>query len=174
MSLRRRSMTALLAVAALLCSTPAVAQDAEVPVKEVTLDNGMKLLMVERHESPTVSAGWVTHVGSVNEEVGATGIAHLFEHMMFKGTRTIGTKNYQRDLQIIAAQEQVRDQMRQEERKMRAGYRLGEIDDHPRSAEYGRAQKAISLSFLFAPCFAPGAASRARRAPPTLAPAIRA
>jgi predicted Zn-dependent peptidase len=49
--------------------------------------------------------------------------------MMFKGTPTIGTKDYQRDLEIIAAQETVRDQMRAEEAKLRAAYRRGEIDD---------------------------------------------
>jgi predicted Zn-dependent peptidase len=58
-----------------------------------------------------------------------TGIAHLFEHMMFKGTQTIGTKDYSKDLDIITEQEKVRDQMREEERTMRAEYRRGEIDD---------------------------------------------
>jgi predicted Zn-dependent peptidase len=101
----------------------------QVPVVEKDLSNGMRLLLVERHDEPTVSGGWVAHVGSSNERLGITGIAHLFEHMMFKGTPTIGTKDYKRDLEIIAEQERVRDQMRQEERKMRAEYRLGEIDD---------------------------------------------
>src|SRR5256712_4797694 len=89
----------------------------------------MRLLMVERHDEPSVAGGWVARVGSSNERPGVTGIAHLFEHMMFKGTPTIGTKNYKKDLQIIAAQERIRDQMRQEERKMRAAFRRGEIDD---------------------------------------------
>jgi predicted Zn-dependent peptidase len=101
----------------------------KVPVIEKQLPNGMKLLLVERHDEPTVAGGWVAHVGSANERPGITGIAHLFEHMMFKGTPTIGTKDYKKDLEIIAEQEQIRDQMRQEEKKMRAEYRLGEIDD---------------------------------------------
>src|SRR5512144_913966 len=84
----------------------------KVPVVEKTLSNGMRLLMVERHAEPNVSSGWIAHVGSSNERPGITGIAHLFEHMMFKGTHTIGTKNPRRDLEIIAAQERVRDQMR--------------------------------------------------------------
>jgi predicted Zn-dependent peptidase len=58
-----------------------------------------------------------------------TGIAHLFEHMMFKGTPTIGTKDYQKDLKIMEEQERLRDQMREEEKKLRAMYRHGEIDD---------------------------------------------
>src|SRR6476620_3141221 len=90
----------------------------KVPVTEVELTNGMKLLMVERLDEPSVAAGWVAHVGSSNERPGITGIAHLFEHMMFKGTPTIGTKDAKRDLEIINEQERVREQMRQEERKM--------------------------------------------------------
>src|SRR5262249_54429896 len=59
-------------------------------VEEHFLSNGMKLLLVPRHLSPTVSGGWIAHVGSVNERPGITGISHLFEHMMFKGTHAIG------------------------------------------------------------------------------------
>ncbi len=128
MSLRRRSMIGLLAIAALLCSLPAIAQDAEVPVKEIFLDNGMKLLMVERHESPTVTAGWVTHVGSVNEEVGATGIAHLFEHMMFKGSPTIGTSDYGKEAEIMAQLDELRLEMEAEYEVMREAKRRGEIE----------------------------------------------
>lgn len=101
----------------------------KVPVVEKQLTNGMRLLLVERHDEPSVAGGWVAHVGSSNEHPGMTGIAHLFEHMMFKGTPTIGTKDYSKDLQIIAEQERVRDQMRAEEKKMRAMYRHGDIDD---------------------------------------------
>ena len=101
----------------------------KVPVKEVILDNGMRLLMVERHDEPSVAGGWVAHVGASNERPGITGIAHLFEHMMFKGTETIGTTDYKKDLEILAEQEKVRDEMRAEEAKMRVEYRRGEIDD---------------------------------------------
>jgi predicted Zn-dependent peptidase len=116
-----------LAVAQALWAAPLFAQ--KVPVKEVILDNGMRLLMVERHDEPSVAGGWVAHVGASNERPGITGIAHLFEHMMFKGTETIGTTDYKKDLEILAEQEQVRDEMRAEEAKMRVEYRRGEIDD---------------------------------------------
>src|SRR4030095_16620936 len=84
----------------------------EVPVIEKHLSNGLRLLMVERHDEPTVAGAWVAHVGSSNERPGITGTAHLFEHMMFKGTRTLGTKDYKKDLEIIAKQEQLREEMR--------------------------------------------------------------
>src|SRR5512135_1734998 len=99
---KQRSMGAVICLLALSLGQ-ALAQ--RVPVVEKELANGMRLLLVERHDDPSVAGGWVAHVGSSNERPGITGIAHLFEHMMFKGTPTIGTTNYQRDLEIIAAQE---------------------------------------------------------------------
>src|ERR1700722_7006509 len=122
-----RRILELLAVGQVLRGTPLFAQ--KVPFKEVILDNGRRLLMVERHDEPSVAGCWVAHVGSSNERTGMTGIAHLFEHMMFKGTPTIGTTDYKKDLEILAEQEKVRDEMRKEEAKMRKEYRLGEIDD---------------------------------------------
>jgi predicted Zn-dependent peptidase len=122
---RRRALTAFTFI--LVLASACFAQ--QVPVIEKELANGMRLLMVERHDEPSVSGGWVAHVGSANERPGITGIAHLFEHMMFKGTRTIGTRDYRRDLEIIAQQEEVRERMREEEAKMRELYRRGEIDD---------------------------------------------
>ena len=101
----------------------------KIPVVEKTLPNGFKLLLVERHDEPRVAGGWVAHVGSANERPGITGIAHLFEHMMFKGTPTLGTKDAARDLAIIAEQEKLRDGMREEEAKMRAALRRGDVED---------------------------------------------
>src|SRR5216683_4908088 len=111
------------------CAVAPAARGQQVPVVETNLANGMRLLMVERHDEPSVAGGWVAHVGSANERPGITGIAHLFEHMMFKGTPTIGTKNYQQDLEIMDSQEKVRSEMRIEEAKLRQAYRRGEIDD---------------------------------------------
>jgi predicted Zn-dependent peptidase len=120
----------------------------KVPVIEKNLSNGMRLLMVERHDEPTVAGGWVAHVGSADERPGITGIAHLFEHMMFKGTPVIGTKDYSKDLEIIASQEKVREQIRQEEKKMRAAYRRGELDDllkpENKSARYQELEKEFN------------------------------
>ena len=118
--------------AALLLLFPSLLTAAEKPrieVQELTLPNGMRFLLFERHESPTVAAGWLAHVGSVNEREGITGISHLFEHMMFKGTKTIGTKDIQADLRIIDEQEKIQDEMRREMEVMREKLRHGEIDD---------------------------------------------
>lgn len=98
-------------------------------VQEHVLSNGMKILLVERHIAPTVAAGWVARVGSANERPGITGISHLFEHMMFKGTKTIGTKDYALDERLIAEQEALQEQMRAEMLAQRDALRRGEIDD---------------------------------------------
>lgn len=128
MRIHRTAATGLAILALALGALPATAQEAKVPVQRVTLDNGMELLMVERHESPTISAGWVAHVGSVNERPGITGIAHLFEHMMFKGTQTIGTKDYAAEKKIMDRLDAVRVQMEQEYTKLRAAKRRGEVE----------------------------------------------
>ena len=129
-------------------SFAAVAEAQKVNIIEHTLPNGFHVLMVERHDDPTIAGGWVAHVGSANERPGITGIAHLFEHMMFKGTPTLGTKDYRKDLQIIAEQERVRELMRKEESRLRAAYRRGEIDDwqkpENKSARYKELEKEFN------------------------------
>ena len=126
MTFPKRTLVAA-AAAALLLGGPAAAQ--EVKGEEHVLPNGMKLVLVHRPDEPSVAAGWAAKVGSANERTGITGISHLFEHMMFKGTMTIGSKDPKRDLEIMAEQEKLRDEMRAEESKMRAAWRRGEIDD---------------------------------------------
>ena len=102
---------------------------ANVPVETFKLDNGMTILMVRQPEKATVTAGWVAHVGSSNEHPGMTGISHLFEHMMFKGTHIIGTKNIKRDMEIIAEQEKIQEQIRRIYDEQRLKWRRGEISD---------------------------------------------
>jgi len=115
------------AVVVLAAAVPAAAQN--IDAKEYWLDNGMQVLMVERHEAPTIMCAIFARVGSANESTGITGISHLFEHMMFKGTETIGTRDPARDREIMAELDAVRGEMRKEERIMREQLRRGEIDD---------------------------------------------
>ncbi|MBN1551363.1 insulinase family protein [bacterium] len=63
-------------------------------VESFTLDNGMRFLLVNRPEVPVFSAVVLVKAGSVDEPRGKTGVAHVFEHMAFKGTTTIGTTDY--------------------------------------------------------------------------------
>lgn len=120
---------AVLACAAALLAgaMPAAAQN--IDAREYRLDNGMQVLMVERHDAPTIMASIFARVGSANEITGITGISHLFEHMMFKGTEIIGTKDIKRDLAIMADLDSLRVLMRAEERVMRENLRRGTIKD---------------------------------------------
>jgi zinc protease len=88
-----RLVTPILLVAALLAPTGARAADR---VVAATLDNGLRVLLLEDHRSPIVSFQVWYRVGSRNEQRGATGIAHFLEHLMFKGTPTHGPKQFAR------------------------------------------------------------------------------
>ncbi len=122
---RAAAYAALLALGFLAGAAPAQ----EVPVVEKTLPNGMKVLLVERHDQPTIACGWLARVGSANERPGITGLAHLFEHMMFKGSKTIGTKDAKRDLELNALQDKVQAGIREEMSILRERQRRGEIKD---------------------------------------------
>jgi predicted Zn-dependent peptidase len=70
-------------------------------VIEHKLANGLTVLLVKRHQTPIVSINVTFGVGGINELNGATGVAHLYEHMAFKGTRRIGTKDYARERPLL-------------------------------------------------------------------------
>src|SRR5262245_30299601 len=87
-------------------------------VVEKTLANGLTVLMVERHQTPVVSINMTFRVGGVNEQVGQTGLAHLYEHMAFKGTRTVGTKNYEKERPILEEWFRVGTELEQRQRDL--------------------------------------------------------
>jgi len=101
----------------------------EVNVIEHQLDNGFTLLLVPTPGDPNVAAGWVAKVGSVNERPGITGVAHLFEHMMFKGTHALGTRDIDQDLEIIEQLDALRVEIQEEEIALDRRYQLGELDE---------------------------------------------
>jgi predicted Zn-dependent peptidase len=101
----------------------------QVPVQEYVLPNGLRLLMIPKKGDPNVSAGWLAKVGSVNERPGITGLSHLFEHMMFKGTHVIGTTDIKKDLALMAEMDAVKSEIRTEEQAQIRRLRLGEISD---------------------------------------------
>ncbi len=88
-------LAALLAVASAPWTPPAAAA-ATLDVAEATLDNGLRVLVLEDHRSPVASVQMWYRVGSRNELPGATGLAHFLEHMMFKGTPTHGKGEFSR------------------------------------------------------------------------------
>jgi zinc protease len=88
-----RSVVSLLVIVVLLAASSAPAADR---VVASTLDNGLRVLLLEDHRSPIVSFQVWYRVGSRDEQRGATGIAHFLEHLMFKGTPTRGPKQFAR------------------------------------------------------------------------------
>jgi len=71
-------------------------------VKERTLANGMRFLVLPRPHAPVISFHITAAVGSANEPSGLSGISHVLEHMAFKGTRTIGTRDYGEEEPLLA------------------------------------------------------------------------
>jgi len=65
----------------------------EKKVTKFTLDNGLRVIVIERHDAPVASFLTYVNAGSVDEPIGKSGIAHIFEHMAFKGSTYIGTKD---------------------------------------------------------------------------------
>jgi len=87
-------------------------------VQEHTLKNGLQLLMVEKHTAPVVSCVIRFKVGSVDEEPGITGTSHLLEHMLFKGTKNIGTWNYEAEVSLMKEIDRTAAEMEKEEKKL--------------------------------------------------------
>jgi len=86
----------LLLLPALALATPLADK-----VIEHRLANGLRLLLVERHDTPTVAAYITIGVGSVHETSETRGVAHLLEHMLFKGTTTLGTTDYKAEQSLL-------------------------------------------------------------------------
>lgn len=112
-----------------------------------TLDNGMKLLLVERREQPVFAACVIYDVGSVNDPRNQSGIAHLFEHMLFKGSKIIGTTDYEAEKALIEEEESLRQRMNDEMNRMREMKRRGQISDVLDPAQWTPAYAAMKKEF---------------------------
>ena len=96
-------------LATLIFAAPAWAQsfkDMEQRVVEKTLPNGLKVILLPRPEAPVVSFVTYADVGGVNEQQNATGLAHIFEHMAFKGTAAIGSRDIAKERAAMAKEDQ--------------------------------------------------------------------
>ena len=87
-------------------------------VTEFTLPNGLHFIVLERHEAPVVSFHTYVNAGSVDDPKGSTGLAHMFEHMAFKGTDTIGSKNPVAEEAALKEVERVYDLLDAERNKL--------------------------------------------------------
>jgi len=113
-----------------VCLASSSPVDIKLDVKEFQLENGMMFLVVERPATPQVACRLAIRAGSALEATGKTGIAHLLEHMMFKGTKNFGTLDVDKDqklqkqieeaYQTILGEEQKRNPDRELIREKRA------------------------------------------------------
>jgi len=120
---RKHGLAGLVCVlAALVLSfSTASAQTFDAVRKQVrihTLPNGMKFIVLERHDAPVAAFHIYADVGSANESYGITGISHILEHMAFKGTKTVGTKDFTAESKVLADLDAAYAQMREEETKI--------------------------------------------------------
>jgi len=80
-------------------------------VKEFTLANGLRFFVYERPQVPTFAGMIMVKVGSVDERKGETGLAHFFEHMAFKGTSVMGTRDYAKEKPILEEMDRIGDEL---------------------------------------------------------------
>jgi predicted Zn-dependent peptidase len=98
-----------LAVLLALVATGASAQDLASFEKRTsmrTLDNGLTVIILERHDAPVFSYATMINTGSAQEVPGITGLAHMFEHMAFKGSDRIGSTNWEAERAALAKVEE--------------------------------------------------------------------
>ena len=86
-------------------------------VTEFTLDNGLRFIVIERHDAPVATFYTYADVGSVDEVKGITGLAHMFEHMAFKGTSTIGSTDYAAEQVALDKVDAAYDMLKAEQHK---------------------------------------------------------
>jgi len=97
-------------IAGLIAVSLAMAAAADIiniPVKTFSLENGLEVILVPRHDTPIVHSLIRYKVGSANETNGITGISHMLEHMMFKGTKEIQTLNFELELPLMEKQDEL-------------------------------------------------------------------
>jgi predicted Zn-dependent peptidase len=109
---RRFQVTRILLVfISLFIPFAGLSQKLDLQVSEHTLKNGMKFLILERHDAPVFSTYLRFKVGSVNEQPGITGTSHLLEHMLFKGTERMGTTDFKKEARLMEKIEKVVDKI---------------------------------------------------------------
>src|SRR5437588_1026414 len=91
MKLRKKFLLSMLLCALTSTAAAQTGRSLHVDWKEMRLANGLRVITVEDHSTPVIAIDITYNVGSRNERQGRTGFAHLFEHMMFKGSENVGT-----------------------------------------------------------------------------------
>jgi predicted Zn-dependent peptidase len=107
-----RAIHSRLIVLLMLVATSVAAQDLasfEKRTQMRKLDNGLTVIILERHDAPVFSYATVVNTGSAREVPGITGLAHMFEHMAFKGSDLVGTTDWSAEKAALAKVEEAYD-----------------------------------------------------------------
>lgn len=108
--LRQSLLVTLLSLCPALISAQNLAEF-EKRTTEFKLANGMKFIVVERHNAPVVAFNAFVNAGSVDDPSGQSWMAHMFEHMIGKGIRSVGSKDWQAEERALGRVEQVYDRL---------------------------------------------------------------
>ena len=107
----------------LLLANSALAQTYDIPVREHVFDNGLRLLVIERPEDSRVVSKIFTDMGALNETPGQFGAAHFLEHLMFKGTPTLGSRDWEREKELHERIQAAEDALEEERNRARNALR---------------------------------------------------
>jgi predicted Zn-dependent peptidase len=117
-------------------------------VQEHTLENGLRLFVLPRPGAPTVSFVVQYGIGSVHERPGATGLAHFLEHLLFKGSTSVGTRDYESERPLLEEMDVLADSILLEEGRTRPDTaRLGSLNRRIRVLEEAASDLVVSNEF---------------------------
>jgi len=118
-------------------------------ISSFTLKNGMTFIVMERHQTPVASFLTYADVGSVQEVKGITGLAHIFEHMAFKGSPTLGGRNYEEERHALDRVDQAFLALRDERRKggKADAQKLKELDAAFQAAQEGAGKFVVKNEY---------------------------
>lgn len=115
---KRQCFIAVLILAGILVLNPSLFPQTFEAIKNQVrihaLKNGMKFIVLERHDAPVVSFHVYADVGAANESYGITGISHLLEHMAFKGTKVVGVTDYEAEAEVLEELDMLYDAIKRE------------------------------------------------------------
>ena len=107
----KRCIVAVVCLAFQVAGGARASPDLRKMVVEHRLANGMKFLLVHRHEAPVFTAFIRVKVGGADERIGKTGLAHLFEHLAFKGTSVVGSRDWKRERPLLLSIAEAGDEL---------------------------------------------------------------
>ena len=117
-----------------------IGHNARQGVRKFVLSNGLRVLVFRRSIAPVFAGQTWVRVGGVDETLGKTGAAHLLEHMAFKGTETVGTKDFAKEKVLLEKVEVLMDRLEPNDLRPNAAIdaaRASDVKDLKRQLEEG-------------------------------------